>query len=130
MANCACSGIRSCLLCESEKKIKDSAEFVPNHKTSLKTLTFCVKCQKLCKKTVLREFKEDFFHDAVLDCSKHDCVEDIVSGITVIENFITKNEEEFMLTEIDKFPWRVSQSGRRKQVRHFSDSVRVYPPGM
>jgi hypothetical protein len=117
MADCACSGIRSCLLCESAKDVKNSLEFDSNHETKLKTLIFCVQCQKLYSETV---FQEDFLQNSVQSCSKQDCFEDIVSGITVIEDFITKNEEEFMLAEIEKFPWQVSQSGRQKQVGHLS----------
>ena len=113
MADCACSGIRSCLLCEGKKDVKDWTELKPNHETNLKTLIFCIKCQKLCSQT---GFQEDFLQNSAQNCSKHDCFEDLVSGITVIEDFITKDEEKFMVEEIEKFPWQVSQSGRQKQV--------------
>ena len=105
MASCACSGIRSCLLCEN----KNLKSLNPKQEKNLKTLTFCIKCQKLCSKDMLQQ-------DVVESCSRHDCFEDVVSGIAVIEDFITKDEEEFILAEIQKFPWQVSQSGRQKQV--------------
>ncbi|XP_065055093.1 alpha-ketoglutarate-dependent dioxygenase alkB homolog 4-like [Rhopilema esculentum] len=35
--------------------------------------------------------------------------------ITVIENYVTDEEESFMINEMYKMPWKLSQSGRRKQ---------------
>ena len=112
MAECACSGIRSCLLCEGKEENKNPKGLDPKHEKKLKHLTFCIKCQKSCP--------ENTSHEDInaQNCSKHHCFEDVVSGITVIEYFITKDEEEFMLAEIEKFPWQVSQSGRRKQVEN------------
>lgn len=113
MADCACSGIRSCLLCE-DKDFLNTFDKDASHKNKIKTLMFCIKCQELCSIAALQD---DFLRNAEQACSKHDCIfQDIVSGITVIEDFITTSEEEFMVAEIEKFPWRVSQSGRRKQV--------------
>ena len=110
MVDCGCSGIRSCLLCESKK---DDKTINLNHGKKLKTLMLCIKCQKLCLETVL---KENLCQNTAQTCSEHGCFEDVVSGITVIEDFITEKEEEFIVAEIEKFPWRVSQSGRLKQV--------------
>ncbi len=36
--------------------------------------------------------------------------------IIVIEDFITKKEELVLKNEINRLPWKMSQSGRRKQV--------------
>lgn len=36
--------------------------------------------------------------------------------IAVMEDFITEEEESFIKSEIYKLPWKLSQSGRRKQV--------------
>ena len=107
MVDCACSGIRHCLLCESKNDGKTLATDL-NHEDKLKTLMFCIKCQKLCLG------KENICPNT---CTEHDYFKDnVVSGITVIKDFITKKEEEFMVGEIKKFPWQVSQSGRLKQV--------------
>ena len=39
-----------------------------------------------------------------------------VNDIIVIENFVTEEEEELLKFEIYQLPWKLSQSGRRKQV--------------
>ena len=118
MVDCACSGIRRCLLCESKKDGKTLATDL-NHEDKLKTFMFCINCQKLCLD------KENICQNTAQTCSEHDYFEDnVVSGITVIEDFITKKEEEFMVAEIEKFSWQVSQSGRLKQV----GSYLVVPP--
>ncbi|XP_028400446.1 alpha-ketoglutarate-dependent dioxygenase alkB homolog 4-like [Dendronephthya gigantea] len=113
MDDCACSGIRRCLLCEDKKDFINAFNTDASHKNKIKTLMFCIKCQELCSTAVLQD---DYLGKSEETCSKHDCIFQImVSGITVIEDFITKSEEEFMVEEIEKFPWRVSQSGRQKQ---------------
>ena len=37
------------------------------------------------------------------------------SGICIIENFVSKDEEAALLHDLEKIPWDPSQSGRRKQ---------------
>ena len=39
-----------------------------------------------------------------------------MEDIVVMENFVTESEEAFLRKEIYKLPWKLSQSGRRKQV--------------
>ena len=39
-----------------------------------------------------------------------------LNGITVIEDFITEEEEKLLHSMINQSPWTMSQSGRRKQV--------------
>lgn len=38
-------------------------------------------------------------------------------GVTLIEDFVTRDEEAEMVRLMDRDPWKLSQSGRRKQVR-------------
>lgn len=38
-------------------------------------------------------------------------------GVTLIEDFVTREEEAEMVHLMDRDPWKLSQSGRRKQVR-------------
>lgn len=111
MADCGCSGIRTCLLCESKNDVKNSPEMLFNDHNKLKALRFCTKCQKLY--SGIRYIQNT---TTMQNCSDHDCFQDIVTGITVIEDFVTKNEEATILAEIENFPWRISQSGRKKQV--------------
>ena len=95
---CACKGVRSCLICE-ETKLTDQ-----NKDSSRKLRRFyCIKCENSTTSETT--------------CSTHR--ESLVpSGILVVENFVDQQEEGFLVSEIDKFPWKVSQSGRRKQVGH------------
>ena len=37
-------------------------------------------------------------------------------GVTLIEDFVTPEEEAEMVQLMDRDPWKLSQSGRRKQV--------------
>lgn len=37
-------------------------------------------------------------------------------GVTLIEDFVTREEEAEMVQLMDREPWKRSQSGRRKQV--------------
>lgn len=37
-------------------------------------------------------------------------------GVTLIEDFVTRDEEAEMVQLMDREPWKLSQSGRRKQV--------------
>ena len=39
-------------------------------------------------------------------------------GVTVVKEFVTCEEEEKIINDIDESAWAESQSGRRKQVRH------------
>lgn len=110
---CGCSGIRSCLFCESKKEQEglNNQQEIPKHlnkdtRENLISLSFCINCQK-------------HFHGPSCDHNTNltsDNYKIDLSGVTVIENFISKDEELFIVSEIEKFPWRVSQSGRRKQV--------------
>jgi alkylated DNA repair protein alkB family protein 4 len=43
-------------------------------------------------------------------------------GIFLLNNFITEDEEEKLVKEIDNIPWVDSQSGRRKQVYLFPEN--------
>ena len=38
------------------------------------------------------------------------------TDVIVVEDFVTEREESYLQSEIYKLPWRLSQSGRRKQV--------------
>ena len=39
-----------------------------------------------------------------------------MTDIIVVEDFVTEREESYLQSEIYKLPWKLSQSGRRKQV--------------
>lgn len=56
-----------------------------------------------------------------------------LSGITLIEDFLTEKEEEDIVDKIEATDWALSQSGRRKQVRYSNNllhhSFRIMGPG-
>ncbi|KER28171.1 hypothetical protein T265_04931, partial [Opisthorchis viverrini] len=41
------------------------------------------------------------------------CGEFTFQGISVVSDFVTKEEEAWLLAQIDQNPWALSQSGRR-----------------
>lgn len=97
---CACKGIRTCLLCETEKKRKESE----SNDVPIKKLKFCSKCGN-------KAWSPEIQHDEHLDKSDGFKIE----GIYVVEECITPEEEAFLVSRIDEKEWTDSQSGRRKQ---------------
>lgn len=106
---CGCKGIRSCLLCENQQ---------PTSEVSLQVgdvFYFCPLCEELrCipKSKVIENFSPDDLHNF---CTEESKTSFSIGGITVINNFITPDEENILLEEIEKYSWVVSQSGRYKQ---------------
>ena len=102
---CACTGIRSCLLCNEKHINETSVDLI---------FWYCPKCKGI--------FAGDI-------CMLPSCVDDwcsyhvneyamdniTVKGISLIENFVTADEENILFEEINKDMWKPSQSGRRKQ---------------
>ena len=75
------------------------------------SLTFCIKCQ--------RPFSGiSCGHDTEIGGVENGGVNmgEILTGVSVVENFVSNVEEQVLVSEIEKFPWRISQSGRKKQV--------------
>lgn len=107
--NCACSGIRQCLLCEDTGRLKKISQdtLKEEHTKAIQRYNFCTFCGRT------------YFKDQ--DCLHHDhkvIEEDKIGlkGVSVISNFVNEDEERTIVTEIDKTIWKASQSGRRKQV--------------
>jgi alkylated DNA repair protein alkB family protein 4 len=103
---CGCKSFRSCFVCEetsgiksidiSEKKFDECSEAI---------WIYCPKCTKVFKNT-----------KTLKDCEDHtDEVGECFSGIRIIPEFVTLEEEERLIQGLDLLPWDQSQSGRRKQ---------------
>ncbi|KAG8590254.1 hypothetical protein GDO81_006693 [Engystomops pustulosus] len=90
---CGCKGIRTCLLCESP------AAELP--KALHKTKSFVYVPEKGIAKGVERSEAADWWFP--------------FPGVTLIEEFVTEDEEGEMVHAMDQDQWRLSQSGRRKQ---------------
>ncbi|VDD83623.1 unnamed protein product [Mesocestoides corti] len=102
---CACRGIRVCSLCEQEKHtsglLKNSSEFVQ--------LAFCSQCSKA--------FSDE--SPGKPACPDHSDGFKFF-GITILDEFLSEEEEADLIRKIDASPWVPSQSGRSKQV-HYCD---------
>lgn len=102
--SCGCKGYRSCLICEVKFGIRAQEAGENLIKSFDKIATFCFECQAA-------------FPD---EGRPHECghrPEDRLPfpGVKLIQNFISKEEEDRLLRGLDALPWDVSQSGRRKQ---------------
>ncbi|KAK9512994.1 hypothetical protein O3M35_001289 [Rhynocoris fuscipes] len=97
---CGCKGIRTCLKCEQLFNIQ------PKYQQILSTDSAYFYCH-LC----------DLCWPG-WNCSDHSnhTGEPIrLEGVHLIENFISKEEETQLISDLDSLPWEFSQSGRRKQ---------------
>ncbi|TGZ74190.1 hypothetical protein CRM22_001077 [Opisthorchis felineus] len=92
---CGCKGIRKCKVCQPNKPL--TYENLPRFES-----TFCSECA-LCYQGSHR------CHGSPA------CGEFTFHGISVVSNFVTEEEEAWLLDQIDQNPWALSQSGRRKQ---------------
>lgn len=103
---CSCKGIRTCLICENlsvdDNKTRKKGEEVFNNRKK-HVFIYCESCKKGWKENVLGKHPN---HSG-------DSIEFL--GISLVENFISESEEEFLVAEIDKTSFVDSQSGRRKQ---------------
>lgn len=123
---CGCKGIRTCIICENQGKSRNVTQH--DSSSAVRTYTFCAKCNKAWKD--LDETGEnnklygisgtstDTYgarqNGSDLECQHTGlCME--FSGIEIIHDFVSGEEEEEICTTIDKTPFVLSQSGRRKQ---------------
>lgn len=120
MATCGCRGIRKCLICELNKEQRSVADIVKD-----KSIEFyqCYNCGNMIdiQETVildalspLRRCKRDCNGEPTLYPPGH--VTCSLNGTVVFKEFISVDEELFLIRQIDESGWAESQSGRRKQV--------------
>lgn len=103
---CGCKGVRTCLKCEQDFGIEK-----PNLKDEFEKLdawSWCIKCQKLYRGWNTNEIQlqhPEHLKDDGLD----------LPGIVVQTEFISADEGQKTMNDLDSLPWCISQSGRRKQ---------------
>ncbi|KAJ8924769.1 hypothetical protein NQ315_000922 [Exocentrus adspersus] len=99
---CGCKGCRTCLICETQYEIHTK----PPPLNRSNTYVYCIFCQKAWPGWDIDDYKTHPKHDGeALD----------FPGIYIDLNFLSDVEEELLIKELDKIPWDLSQSGRRKQ---------------
>ena len=101
--SCGCKSFNSCYTCEKEFGIKpkDPAQDLVNQYPKSKTL--CFQCYGM--------YPTEQCHN----CKEFKTSNEMFSGINIIQDFVTEEEENELISSLDDLPWDVSQSGRRKQ---------------
>lgn len=104
--DCSCTGTRSCLLCEKNNSCAKGKNILNSerHANDISRHFLCLDCYGVV------EFGEECSHNVTEQSNK------LITGITVIQDFISEEEERLIVREIDQTCWKASQSGRRKQV--------------
>uniref|UniRef100_A0A8C2VEG8 AlkB homolog 4, lysine demethylase n=2 Tax=Chinchilla lanigera TaxID=34839 RepID=A0A8C2VEG8_CHILA len=93
---CGCKGIRTCLICERQRQVDPPWQLSPQ-KTH--RFLYCVDTG-----WAVGAEGSDFAGWAFP-----------FPGVTLIADFVTREEEAEMVRLMDRDPWKLSQSGRRKQ---------------
>lgn len=111
---CNCTGIRSCLVCN---KSPANVSYGDNDPPS-QSYWFCPSCAKLFEGCVIipRNHNQEGQNDW---CALHISStpsQRFVDGIHCVQSFLTAEEERLLVNGIDEGAWKLSQSGRRKQV--------------
>ncbi|XP_015346947.1 alpha-ketoglutarate-dependent dioxygenase alkB homolog 4 isoform X1 [Marmota marmota marmota] len=96
LQQCGCKGIRTCLICEGQRCGDPPWQLSPQ-----KTHHFLY-----CSDSGWAVGAED---------SDFEGWAFPFPGVTLIEDFVTREEEAEMVRLMDRDPWKLSQSGRRKQ---------------
>ena len=117
---CGCRGARSCLLCQGE------AGKPPRDETASLSLYFCYKCGEACGSecredpalSPLRACWEPCTSSRILRPAFTQATTPPFEGVTVVKEFVTREEGASIVSAVDTQTWVDSQSGRRKQVRN------------
>ncbi|KAI0227570.1 Alkylated DNA repair protein alkB-like protein 4 [Lamellibrachia satsuma] len=105
--NCACKGIRTCLVCENYKPKEPLCSNVHkfNEQGPEKKYVYCDSCKKAWLPS----------DEGIGEHPNHLGESIELTGIDMIKDFVTEDEEEWLRDQVDKTAWVDSQSGRRKQ---------------
>ena len=105
---CGCTGKRSCLLCEKKTTLKNNSDKLSEDKSIAFWYDYCTTCSRTFRKgTKCNHTDTDISEQKLLPT---------LDGIRVIGDFVNEEEESLIVAAIDKNEWKVSQSGRLKQV--------------
>ena len=105
---CGCSGLRSCLICESYRSdpfLSAQTALVEDDGDS-RTFTFCAECGT-------KAWLNLPHHSSHTAADETRCI--IIRGIDLFEEVISPEEEADIVAKMDASDWVNSQSGRRKQ---------------
>lgn len=113
---CGCKGVRSCILCEGVDGgkscgVESPVLLVEPHSIFIQ----CLICGELLKKAETRGH---------VTCTPQVTLRPVLplpgdsrfDGVSIIQEFVSKEQEQTLIEAIDRQPWAESQSGRRKQV--------------
>lgn len=101
---CGCKGCRTCLICETYYGADALKNTKPLDKG--KGYVYCPLCNKAWSGWDIDLYKQHPNHTG-------NSIE--YPGVYIKLDFITKEEEDELINNIDEVPWDISQSGRRKQ---------------
>uniref|UniRef100_A0A0N5BWW6 2OG-FeII_Oxy_2 domain-containing protein n=1 Tax=Strongyloides papillosus TaxID=174720 RepID=A0A0N5BWW6_STREA len=117
---CGCKGVRFCKFCinsERVKKLTFEEDPFKNHMVYV--------FSGVHKKAFLSELSHDASAKEIaaetnnLDSSPFEALSGRkyidINGLLLFKDFISEDEEEFLVNRIDRKEWKLSQSGRRKQ---------------
>lgn len=99
---CSCKGIRTCQICEGDDEKKEIIK-KKNEKDTYKI----IKLQPTVTILTSNLFTYSYNNTNNTDID--------FNGLFHYEHFLSNEEQAYLLTEINKNPWKDSQSGRKKQ---------------
>lgn len=100
---CGCKGCRTCLICEKNYGVQNKV-FDLNKENG--TFVYCPKCNCAWPGWNLKDWQVHPNHSGIpLN----------YSGVYIDLDFLSEEEEQKLIEDIDNLPWDLSQSGRRKQ---------------
>lgn len=98
--SCGCKSFRSCYICEEQFGLKTTEPAKERVEQYDKHYSLCPESNRL----------------SLDDRDKPDDEKEIIfPGVQIIRDFVTQEEEEQLIKDLDLLPWDASQSGRRKQ---------------
>ncbi|GAB6028624.1 alkB, alkylation repair 4 [Chamberlinius hualienensis] len=106
---CGCKGMRSCLVCETADRTKEMKEKLQFEATSF---VVCPRCRSVAVGWEVRSDDHECFHS---ETPPPVDIQEVMTGIQIIQDFVKSDEEQTLLTNMEQFPWTQSQSGRVKQ---------------
>lgn len=101
---CGCKGYRTCLICETEFGAESLKLRLSLDKE--KGYVYCPFCDKAWQGWDIDLYKKH---------PNHEGKSISYPGIYIKLDFLSENEENGLIRDLDKIPWDTSQSGRRKQ---------------
>jgi len=109
--SCGCKGVRTCYICD-EQAVKDKQQSV--HVNLI--YWYCPTCSNIYQGDVSKTVGTS---NNIEWCELHQDsptqLLETIKGIYVEKDFITPDEERYLVEEINKEEWKLSQSGRKKQ---------------